>query len=111
MARFFINRPVVAIVISIITVLGGLVALLNLPVEQFPDLVPPMIQITGQYPGADAITIEQSVATPIEQQMNGVENMLYIQSVNAGDGSFSTRVTFDVVTDLNTAQFKAQNRV
>jgi HAE1 family hydrophobic/amphiphilic exporter-1 len=111
MARFFINRPVVAIVISIITVLGGLVALLNLPVEQFPDLVPPMIQITGQYPGADAITIEQSVATPIEQQMNGVENMLYIQSVNAGDGSFSTRVTFDVGTDRNTAQVNAQNRV
>ncbi|HET7434128.1 MAG TPA: multidrug efflux RND transporter permease subunit [Thermoanaerobaculia bacterium] len=111
MARFFINRPVVAIVISILTVLGGLVALLNLPVEQFPDLVPPMIQIQGQYPGADAITIEQSVATPIEQQMNGVENMLYIQSVNAGDGTFSTRVTFDVGTDRNTAQVNAQNRV
>jgi HAE1 family hydrophobic/amphiphilic exporter-1 len=111
MARFFINRPVVAIVISIITVLGGLVALLNLPVEQFPDIIPPLIQITGQYPGADAITIEQSVATPIEQQMNGVENMLYVQSVNAGDGTFSTRVTFDVGTDRNTAQVNAQNRV
>jgi HAE1 family hydrophobic/amphiphilic exporter-1 len=111
MARFFINRPVVAIVISIITVLGGLVALLNLPVEQFPDIVPPLIQIQGQYPGADAITIEQSVATPIEQQMNGVEDMLYVQSVNAGDGTFSTRVTFDVGTDRNTAQVNAQNRV
>ncbi len=111
MARFFINRPVVAIVISILTLLGGLVALTNLPVEQFPDIVPPLIQIQGQYPGADAITIEQSVATPIEQQMNGVENMLYVQSVNAGDGSFSTRVTFDVGTDRNTAQVNAQNRV
>ncbi|MEO8379047.1 MAG: multidrug efflux RND transporter permease subunit [Acidobacteriota bacterium] len=111
MARFFINRPVVAIVISIITVLGGLVALLNLPVEQFPDIIPPLIQIQGQYPGADAITIEQSVATPIEQQMNGVEDMLYVQSVNAGDGTFSTRVTFDVGTDRNTAQVNAQNRV
>jgi HAE1 family hydrophobic/amphiphilic exporter-1 len=111
MARFFINRPIVAIVISIVTVLGGLVALFNLPIEQFPDIVPPLIQIQGQYPGADAITIEQSVATPIEQQMNGVEDMLYIQSVNAGDGSFSTRVTFDVGTDRNTAQVNAQNRV
>ncbi|HEX2061498.1 MAG TPA: efflux RND transporter permease subunit [Thermoanaerobaculia bacterium] len=111
MARFFINRPVVAIVISILTVLGGLVALLNLPIEQFPDIVPPLIQIQGQYPGADSLTIEQSVATPIEQQMNGVEDMLYIQSVNAGDGTFSTRVTFDVGTDRNTAQVNAQNRV
>jgi HAE1 family hydrophobic/amphiphilic exporter-1 len=111
MARFFINRPVVAIVISIVTVLGGLVALFGLPVEQFPDIVPPLIQIQGQYPGADALTIEQSVATPIEQQMNGVEDMLYVQSVNAGDGTFSTRVTFDVGTDRNTAQVNAQNRV
>ena len=111
MARFFINRPVVAIVISIVTVLGGLVALFRLPIEQFPDIVPPLIQIQGQYPGADALTIEQSVATPIEQQMNGVENMLYVQSVNAGDGTFSTRVTFDVGTDRNTAQVNAQNRV
>ena len=111
MARFFINRPVVAIVISILTVLGGVMALLNLPVEQFPDIVPPLIQIQGSYPGADAITIEQSVATPIEQQMNGVENMLYVQSVNAGDGTFSTRVTFNVGTNRNTAQVNAQNRV
>ncbi|HKR66932.1 MAG TPA: efflux RND transporter permease subunit, partial [Thermoanaerobaculia bacterium] len=111
MAAFFINRPVVAIVISLVTIMGGLVALFGLPVEQFPDIVPPLIQIQGQYPGADALTIEQSVATPIEQQMNGVENMLYVQSVNAGDGTFSTRVTFDVGTDRNTAQVNAQNRV
>jgi HAE1 family hydrophobic/amphiphilic exporter-1 len=111
MARFFINRPVVAIVISLVTIMGGLVALFGLPVEQFPDIVPPLIQIAGQYPGADALTIEQSVATPIEQQMNGVEDMLYVQSVNAGDGTFTTRVTFDVGTDRNTAQVNAQNRV
>src|ERR1044071_1712246 len=111
MARFFINRPVVAIVISIITVLGGLVALFNLPVEQFPDIVPPLIQIRGQYPGADALTIEQSVATPIEQQMNGVEDSLYLQSVNASDGTMTERVTFDVGTDRNADQVNAQNRV
>jgi HAE1 family hydrophobic/amphiphilic exporter-1 len=111
MARFFINRPIVAIVISLVTILGGLVALFQLPVEQFPDIVPPLIQIAGSDPGADAQTIEQSVATPVEQQMNGVENMLYLQSVNAGDGTFTTKVTFDVGTDRNTAQVNAQNRV
>ena len=87
MASFFINRPIVAIVISVVIVLGGLVALSGLPIAQFPDLVPPLIQIQGSYPGADALTIEQSVATPIEQQMNGVEDSLYIQSVNASDGT------------------------
>ena len=111
MARFFINRPIVAIVISIVIVLGGLVAITGLPVAQFPDLVPPLIQIQGQYPGADALTIEQSVATPIEQQMNGVEDSLYIQSVNASDGTVTERVTFDVGTDRNADQVNAQNRV
>jgi HAE1 family hydrophobic/amphiphilic exporter-1 len=111
MARFFINRPVVAVVISIVTVLGGLIALFGLPVEQFPDIVPPLIQIQTSYPGADAQTIEQSVATPIEQQMNGVEDMLYVQSVNANDGTATARVTFEVGTDRNTDQVNAQNRV
>jgi HAE1 family hydrophobic/amphiphilic exporter-1 len=111
MARFFINRPVVAIVISIVTVLGGLIALFGLPIEQFPDIVPPLIQIQSSYPGADALTIEQSVATPIEQQMNGVEDMLYLQSVNANDGTVTVRVTYDVGTDRNTDQVNSQNRV
>jgi HAE1 family hydrophobic/amphiphilic exporter-1 len=111
MAGFFINRPIVAIVISIVIVLGGLVAMSGLPIAQFPDLVPPLIQIQGQYPGADALTIEQSVATPIEQQMNGVEDSLYIQSVNASDGTVTERVTFDVGTDRNSDQVNAQNRV
>src|SRR5438105_2185412 len=111
MASFFINRPIVAIVISVLIVLGGLVAMSGLPVAQFPDLVPPLIQIQGSYPGADALTIEQSVATPIEQQMNGVEDSLYIQSVNASDGTFTERVTFDVGTDRNSDQVNAQNRV
>src|SRR5437764_428881 len=111
MASFFINRPIVAIVISVLIVLGGLVAMSGLPVAQFPDLVPPLIQIQGSYPGADALTIEQSVATPIEQQMNGVEDSLYIQSVNASDGTVTERVTFDVGTDRNADQVNAQNRV
>jgi HAE1 family hydrophobic/amphiphilic exporter-1 len=111
MARFFIDRPIVAIVIAILTVLLGLVAMTGLPIEKFPDIVPPLIQIQTTYPGADALTIEQSVAAPLEQQMNGADDMLYMQSVNANDGSENLRVTFDVGTDRNIDQVNAQNRV
>ncbi len=111
MARFFIDRPIVAIVISILTVLLGVVAMLGLPIAQYPDIVPPLIQIQTTFPGADAITVEQAVATPLEQQMNGVEDELYMQSVNASDGSITLRVTFDVGTDRNADQVNAQNRV
>jgi hypothetical protein len=111
MARFFINRPIVAIVLAILTVLLGVVSIVGLPISQFPDIIPPLIQITTSYPGADALTIEQSVATPIEQQMNGVEDMLYLQSVNASDGTMSIRVTFEIGTDRNSDQVNAQNRV
>src|SRR5437764_8239341 len=111
MARFFIDRPIVAIVISILTVLLGLVALVGLPIAQYPDIIPPLIQIQSTFPGADAVTIEQSVATPLEQQMNGVEDELYMQSVNANDGTITLRVTFDVGTDRNADQVNAQNRV
>ncbi|HEV7507879.1 MAG TPA: multidrug efflux RND transporter permease subunit [Thermoanaerobaculia bacterium] len=111
MARFFIDRPIVAIVISVLTVLLGLVALVGLPIAQYPDIIPPLIQIQGTFPGADAVTVEQSVATPLEQQMNGVEDELYMQSVNASDGSITLRVTFDVGTDRNADQVNAQNRV
>ncbi|HEY8020322.1 MAG TPA: efflux RND transporter permease subunit, partial [Thermoanaerobaculia bacterium] len=108
MARFFIDRPIVAIVIAILTVLLGLVAMTGLPIEKFPDIVPPLIQIQTTYPGADALTVEQSVATPLEQQMNGADDMLYMQSVNANDGSLNLRVTFDVGTDRNIDQVNAQ---
>ena len=110
MAAFFVRRPIVAIVIAIVTVLGGLVSLRALPVAQFPDIVPPQIIVTGTFNGADAQTIEQSVATPLEQQMNGVDNMLYMQSTNGNDGSMQLTVTFDIDTDPNIDQVNVQNR-
>ncbi|HEX2454395.1 MAG TPA: multidrug efflux RND transporter permease subunit [Vicinamibacterales bacterium] len=111
MSKFFIRRPIVAIVIAIITVLGGLVALDGLPISQFPQIVPPQILITAQYAGADALTIEQSVATPLEQQMNGVDDMLYMQSTNANDGTMTLTVTFDVDTQPNLDQVNVTNRM
>ena len=108
---FFIRRPIVAMVIAIVTVIGGLVAMMGLPVAQFPEIVPPQIIVSTTYTGADAVTIEQSVSTPLEQQMNGVDNMLYMQSTNANDGSAQLTVSFDVETDVNTDQVNVQNRV
>ena len=93
---FFVRRPIVAIVISIVTVIGGLVAMGGLPIAQYPDIVPPEIKVDATYTGADAVTIEQSVATPIEQQVNGVDYMIYLRSVNANDGTMSLRVSFEV---------------
>jgi len=110
MAKFFVNRPIVAIVIAILMVMIGLVSMLGLPTAQFPDIVPPEIQISTTYTGADAVTVEQSVATPIEQQMSGVDNMNYMYSINANDGSMMLRVNFGVETDPNTDQVLAQMR-
>jgi HAE1 family hydrophobic/amphiphilic exporter-1 len=101
MSRFFINRPIVAMVISIIMVIVGLVTLVGLPVAQFPKVVPPEIYIQANYVGADAQTIEQSVATPIEQQMSGVDNMNYMYSINANNGLMRMFVNFDLKTDPN----------
>src|SRR2546423_7304005 len=110
MYKFFINRPIVAMVISIITVIVGLVTLFGLPVAQFPKIIPPEIFIQANYVGADSQTVEQSVATPIEQQMSGVDNLNYMYSLNAANGQMTMIVNFDVKTDPNTDQILTQMR-
>ncbi|MGD9947193.1 MAG: efflux RND transporter permease subunit [Desulfobulbus sp.] len=110
MARFFINRPIVAMVISILMVLVGIVAMTGLPTAQFPDIVPPEIKVSASYTGADALTMEQSVATPLEQEMSGVDNMNYMYSINSNNGDTNLTVNFDIKTDPNTDQLLAQMR-
>jgi hydrophobic/amphiphilic exporter-1 (mainly G- bacteria), HAE1 family len=109
-SKFFINRPIVAMVISILMVIAGVVAMLGLPTAQFPKIAPPEIQVLSTYLGADAETVAQSVATPIEQQMAGVDNMQYMYSLNGSDGSLKLTVNFDIATETNTDQILSQMR-
>ncbi len=110
MSKFFINRPIVAIVIAILMTIIGAIAMLSLPIAQFPNIVPPEIKVNATYTGANAQTVEQSVATPIEQQMSGVDNLNYMYSVNANNGQMSLTTNFDIKTDPNTDQILAQMR-
>src|SRR5579862_3607106 len=110
MSNFFINRPIVAMVISILMVIVGAITITQLPVSQFPSIAPPEVQIQASYVGADAQTVEQSVATPIEQQMSGVDNLNYMYSLNAANGQMTMIVDFDAKTDPNTDQILAQMR-
>src|SRR5882672_12818229 len=101
MSRYFINHPIVAIVIAMFFVITGDVMALRLPIAQFPDIVPPQIRTSATYTGADALTVEQSVATPIEEQVNGAKNMIYMQSINGQDGTMTLQVSFEVGTNVD----------
>src|ERR1700688_969081 len=110
-SHFFIDRPIFAAVVSIVFVILGGVSFSRLPVAQYPEIAPPIINVSGQYPGASAEVVAATVVTPIEQQINGVENMLYMTSNSTADGRFSIAVTFDLGTNLDIAQVQVQNRV
>src|SRR3954453_17567400 len=110
-SRFFIDRPIFAGVVSLVFVILGLVSFGRLPVAQYPDIAPPVVNVTGQYPGASADVVATTVVTPLEQQINGVENMLYVTSNSTGDGRFSIAVTFAPGPNLDTPQVQVQNRV
>jgi hydrophobe/amphiphile efflux-1 (HAE1) family protein len=110
-AHFFITRPVFAAVLSIVTVIAGVLSILGLPVAQYPEIAPPTVTVTTSYPGANAQTVAETVATPIEEQVNGVENMLYMSSQATNDGAMKLTITFKVGTNLDVAQVQVQNRV
>ncbi|HZD29094.1 MAG TPA: efflux RND transporter permease subunit, partial [Xanthobacteraceae bacterium] len=110
-SHFFIDRPIFAAVVSIVFLIVGAVSYSRLPVTQYPEIAPPTINVSGQYPGANADIVAATVVTPIEQQINGVENMIYMSSNSTADGRFSIDVSFELGTSLDIAQVQVQNRV
>src|SRR5881394_4256268 len=110
-SHFFIDRPIFASVLSIVLVLAGVVAWRTLPVAQYPDVTPPTVQVSALYPGANALTVRDTVAAPIEEQVSGVEGMMYMSSQCTNDGTYTLTITFKLGTDLNIAQVLVQNRV
>src|ERR1044072_4125403 len=111
LSHFFIDRPIFATVLSVVIVIVGTIAVLGLPIAQYPDVAPPTVQVTANYPGANALTVAETVATPIELEINGVERMLYMGSKSTNDGQMNLEVTFELGTNLDTAQVLVQNRV
>ena len=111
MSRFFIDHPIVAQVLAILTMIGGAVMIFRLPIAQFPEIAPRQIQTTATYTGADALTVEQSVATPIDEQVNGAKRMIYMQAISANDGTMTFQVSFDVDSDIDMDQVQVQNRL
>src|SRR3954466_2954813 len=110
-SHFCIDRPIFSCLLSIVFVILGAVSFARLPVAQYPEIAPPIINVSGQYPGASADVVASTVVTPIEDQINGVENMLYMSSNSTADGRFTIAVTFDLGTNLDIAQVQVQNRV
>src|SRR5437868_8963355 len=111
LARFFIDRPIFAWVLSIVIILMGGVAVFFLPIDQYPEITPPTVTVTASYPGANAQVVADSVAAPIEQQVNGVDRMMYMSSQCTNDGAYNLTVTFEIGTDPNINQVLVQNRV
>ena len=110
-SRFFIRRPIFAMVLAVIMILAGLLTVKTLPVAQFPDITPPTVNVSASYPGANAETVASVIGAPIEEQVNGVEGMMYMSSSSGSDGSYNLTITFDVGTDLDMATVKVQHRV
>ena len=110
-SKFFIKRPIFAIVIALFMIMAGLLTIRQLPVAQYPNITPPTVMVSANYPGADAATVASTVAVPIEEQVNGIENMMYMSSSCGSDGSYNLTITFDVGTDIDMATVKVQNRI